>query len=302
MPILAHGWRLPRGFWYLPILGFRGLPRTGPRFPPPGSPHPVPPMQLLLKPFALLGRGGMTLAAGVGQWGRLTAETVQAARHVDVWLRLLLPQMARVGVDSVPIALFIALFTGIVLALQASYTFTGAIPLYFVGVLVGKTMMLELGPVLTGLALSGRVGANIAAEIGTMRVTEQIDALETLAYPPIAYLVVPRVLAGIIMVPVVTALAIGMGIVAGWITAIQLLDMSSADFVNGLTLFFLPFDVTFAMIKATSFGFIITSIGCFFGFNTQGGAEGVGHSTTRAVVVSSMAILVLDAFWALVLL
>ena len=259
-------------------------------------------MHSFVKPFAMLGRGGMTVAAGVGQWGRLTAEMVQAARHVDVWLRLLVPQMARVGVDSVPIALFIALFTGIVLALQASYTFTGAIPLYFVGVLVGKTMMLELGPVLTGLALSGRVGANIAAEIGTMRVTEQIDALETLAYPPVAYLVVPRVLAGIIMVPVVTALAIGMGITAGWITAIQLLDMSSADFVNGLTLFFVPFDVTFAMIKATSFGFIITSIGCFFGFNTQGGAEGVGHSTTRAVVVSSMAILVLDAFWAVVLL
>jgi len=259
-------------------------------------------MQPLLKPFAMLGQGGVTFAAGIGRWGQLTADTVRAVRHVDVWLRLLLPQMARVGVDSVPIALFIALFTGIVLALQASYTFTGAIPLYFVGVLVGKTMMLELGPVLTGLALSGRVGANIAAEIGTMRVTEQIDALETLAYPPVAYLVVPRALAGIIMFPVVTALAIGMGIVAGWITAIQLLDMSSADFFNGLTLFFLPFDVTYAMIKATSFGFIVTSIGCFFGFHTKGGAEGVGDATTRAVVASSMAILVLNAFWAIVLL
>jgi phospholipid/cholesterol/gamma-HCH transport system permease protein len=258
--------------------------------------------RILSQPFISMGRGAIVLAAGIGRWGMLTAETVRALRHVDVWLRLLIPQMARVGVDSVPIALFIALFTGIVLSLQASYTFTGAIPLYFVGVLVGKTMMLELGPVLTGLALSGRVGANIAAELGTMRVTEQIDALETLAYPPVAYLVVPRVLAAIIMFPIVTALAIAVGIAAGWITAIQLLDMSTAEFVNGLTLFFLPFDVTYALIKATSFGFMVATIGCFFGFHTRGGAEGVGHSTTRAVVVSSMVILVLDAFWAVTLL
>jgi phospholipid/cholesterol/gamma-HCH transport system permease protein len=256
----------------------------------------------LLSPFSAIGRGGIALAANLGRWGRLTGQTVTALRHVDVWARLLLGQMTRVGVDSVPIALFIALFTGVVLALQASYTFTGAIPMYFVGVLVGKTMMLELGPVLTGLALSGRVGANIAAELGTMRVTEQIDALETMAYPPVAYLVLPRVLAGIIMFPAVTLLAIGMGIGAGWITSLQLLDMTTPQFVLGLTLFFQPFDITFAMIKATSFGFVVTSVGCFYGFNTRGGAEGVGRGTTQAVVISSMTILVLDAFWAVILL
>jgi len=256
----------------------------------------------LLHPFVLLGRGAMALAVGIGQWGILIGNTLRAFRHLDVWMRLLIPQMARIGVDSVPIALFIAMFTGIVLALQASYTFTDAIPLYFVGVLVGKTIMLELGPVLTGLALSGRVGANIAAELGTMRVTEQIDALETLAYPPLAYLVVPRVVAGTIMFPLVTALAIGMGILAGWGTSIQLLDMTSSEFIGGLMLFFVPFDVTYALVKATSFGFVVTSLGCFFGFNTTGGAEGVGSATTRAVVVSSMVILVLDAFWAILLL
>jgi phospholipid/cholesterol/gamma-HCH transport system permease protein len=256
----------------------------------------------LLSPFIALGRGGVAAAAGLGRWGSLTGQTGTAVRHVDVWARLLLGQMARVGVDSVPIALFIALFTGVVLALQASYTFTGAVPLYFVGVLVGKTMMLELGPVLTGLALAGRVGANIAAEVGTMRVTEQIDALETMAYPPVAYLVLPRVLAGIIMFPVVTLLAIAMGIAAGWATSLQLLDMTTPQFVLGLTLFFQPFDLTFALIKATSFGFVVTSLGCFFGFGTRGGAEGVGRSTTQAVVASSMVILVLDAFWAVVLL
>ncbi|MEX0979585.1 MAG: ABC transporter permease, partial [Gemmatimonadota bacterium] len=177
-----------------------------------------------------------------------------------------------------------------------------AIPLHFVGVLVGKTMMLELGPVLTGLALSGRVGANIAAELGTMRVTEQIDALETMAYDPVAYLIVPRVIAGVIMFPIVTFLAIAMGIGAGWITSLQLLDMTSPQFFRGLTLFFEPFDVQYSAIKATSFGFIVTSVGCFFGFTTRGGAEGVGQSTTQTVVVSSMLILVLDAFWAVTLL
>src|SRR5205085_8406590 len=126
-----------------------------------------------------------------------------------------------------PIGMFIALFTGIVLALLASYSFTGAVPLYFVGTLVEKTITLELAPVLTGLALAGRVGANIAAELGTMRVTEQIDALETLAYDPHAYLVVPRVLAGVVMFPVVVGAAMAVGVASGWLTAINLLDLSS---------------------------------------------------------------------------
>ncbi len=210
--------------------------------------------------------------------------------------------MSAVGVASVPIALFIAAFTGIVLAIQASYTFTGTVPLYFVGALVGKTIILELGPVLTGLALSGRVGANIAAELGTMRVTEQIDALESLGYDPIAYLVVPRMLAGFLMFPVVVALAITMGIAAGWATSLSLLDLSTPQFVRGLRLFFLSWDVQFALIKSATFGLTVTGVGAFFGFTTTGGAQGVGIATTRAVVISSMAILALDAFWAATLL
>ncbi len=253
-------------------------------------------------PFRWVGRWALDTTAQIGQWGALGVQTIRGTRRVDIWGRLLLGQMARIGVDSVPIALFIAMFTGVVMALQASYTFTGAVPLYFVGALVGKTMILELGPVLTGLALSGRVGANIAAELGTMRVTEQIDALETLAYDPVAYLVVPRVVAGILMVPVVVILATTIGITAGWATSLFLLDMSTPEFMKGLRLFFEPWDIQFAVIKSLSFGLAITSIGCFFGFNTEGGAEGVGLSTTRAVVVSSMVILVLDAFWAATLL
>ncbi|HEX5521137.1 MAG TPA: ABC transporter permease, partial [Longimicrobiaceae bacterium] len=167
---------------------------------------------------------------------------------------------------------------------------------------VGKTMILELGPVLTGLALSGRVGANIAAELGTMRVSEQIDALETLAYDPASYLVVPRVLAGTLMFPIIVIFANGIGIISGWITSINMLEMSTQEFVRGLRLFYEPFDLTYSLIKTTSFGFVVTIVGCFQGFSTMGGAEGVGVATTRSVVISSMLILVLDAFWAVVLL
>jgi phospholipid/cholesterol/gamma-HCH transport system permease protein len=156
--------------------------------------------------------------------------------------------------------------------------------------------------VLTGLALAGRVGANIAAEIGSMRVTEQIDALETLAYDPLAYLVVPRVLAGTLMFPIVVAFANTIGIIAGWVTSLELLGMSTPEFVRGMRLFFDPYDVQYSLIKAASFGLTVTALGCFFGFTTSGGAAAVGRSTTQAVVASSMVILVLDAFWAATLL
>ncbi|MBA4158575.1 MAG: ABC transporter permease [Gemmatimonadetes bacterium] len=254
------------------------------------------------RPFSAVGLVSLNIFAGFGQFGQFVGGMVRAVPDLGTWGRLLITQMRRLGVDSLPIALFLASFTGIVLALQASYTFTGAIPLYFVGTLVGKTMILELGPVLTGLALSGRIGANIAAELGTMRVSEQIDALETLAYNPHAYLVVPRVLAGTLMFPVIVIFANVIGITSGWITAINMLDMSTQEFVRGLRLFYDPFDLTYSMIKTTSFGLVVTVVGCYQGFTTQGGAEGVGIATTRAVVTSSVLILVLDAFWAVVLL
>jgi phospholipid/cholesterol/gamma-HCH transport system permease protein len=234
--------------------------------------------------------------------GRAAVRAGRAIADVRTWAPLLLPQMRRLGVDSIPIALFIAVFTGIVLALLSSYIFTGAVPLYFVGALVGKTIMMELGPVLTGMALAGRVGAAISAELGTMRVTEQVDALETLAFDPNAYLAVPRILAATLMFPVVTAFAMALGVVSGWITAINLLDLSSAEFVKGLKLFYRTKDLWFGLVKSASFGTAVALMGVLQGLQTRGGAEGVGRATTRAVVLGAEAILVLDAFWALVLL
>jgi phospholipid/cholesterol/gamma-HCH transport system permease protein len=244
----------------------------------------------------------LSITAFLSGTGASARRTGRALSDHATWRPLLLPQMRRLGVESIPIALFIAVFTGIVLALLASYIFTGTVPVYFVGALVGKTIMMELGPVLTGMALAGRVGANIAAEIGTMKVTEQVDALETLAFNPASYLVTPRVLAATLMFPVVTALAIAVGVIAGWITAVNLLDLSTPEFVKGLRMFYVPKDLWFGLLKAASFGTAVALAGCIRGLRTTGGARGVGRETTRAVVLGCEAILVLDAFWALVLL
>ena len=252
--------------------------------------------------IAQIGRRAVAAIQAVGRLGHFLGDMARALPDVGTWGRLLIVQMRRIGVDSLPVALFIAAFTGIVLALQASYTFTGTVPLYIVGAVVGKTLMLELGPVLVGLALAGRVGASNAAELGTMRVTEQVDALETLAYDPQSFLVIPRVLAGTVMFPFIVALGILVGIVTGWLTSLALLGLSTAEFVKGLKFLYQFKDTWYGLLKSASFGFTITVVGCQVGLNTRGGAEGVGQATTRAVVYSAMLILVLDAFWAKVLL
>ncbi|MDH3427120.1 MAG: ABC transporter permease [Gemmatimonadota bacterium] len=252
--------------------------------------------------LAWIGRHATLLVALIGRSAEFIWSIGAAIGDVRTWVPLTAVQVRRIGIDSIPVAVFIALFTGIVLALQSSYTFTGIVPLYFVGVLVGKSIMLELGPVLTGLVLAGRVGANIAAEIGTMRVTEQIDALEMMAWNPVSYLVVPRVAAGILAFPIIVALALVAGIGAGWLTSISLLDLSTQEFVRGLRMFYAPFDLSYPLIKAASFGAIVAAVGALHGYHTKGGAAGVGRAATHAVVMSCMLILVFDALWAVILL
>ncbi len=240
--------------------------------------------------------------ATLGSVGHFLADVARSLRDFRVWTGLTVEQMRRIGVDSVPIALFIAAFTGIVLSLQASYTLTGAVPLYFVGTAVGKSLLLELGPVLTGLVLAGRVGANIAAELGTMKVTEQVDALETLAYDPHSYLVVPRVVAASVMFPIIVAMASALGIVTGWLTAINMLELSSFEFFKGIKMFYQHKDIWYGLVKSVSFGFVIALVGCIMGLSVRGGAEGVGRATTKAVVYGAAMILVLDALWAMTVL
>jgi phospholipid/cholesterol/gamma-HCH transport system permease protein len=247
-----------------------------------------------------LGRTVRHALEDVGATARVAWQSAHALRDVRTWWPHVGAQARLLGLDSMPIGLLLAVFTGIVLALLASYSFSSVVPLYFVGTLVEKTVTMELAPVLTGLALAGRVGANIAAEIGTMRVTEQVDALETLAYDPYAYLVVPRVLAATLMFPVVVGAAMVVGVGAGWVASVLLLDLPSAQFLKGVRLFFDGFDVRYGVVKAASFGFAVSLIGCVAGLHTRGGAAGVGRAATRAVVFSAVMILVLDAFWAVV--
>jgi phospholipid/cholesterol/gamma-HCH transport system permease protein len=247
-----------------------------------------------------LGANVRRLLESIGEGARFTYTVLLGARDVGDWVPEFSAQARSLGVGSIPIGVFIALFTGIVLAMLASYSVGDLVPPYFVGTLVQKTITLELAPVLTGLALAGRVGANIAAELGTMKVTEQIDALETLAFDPISHLVVPRVFASTLMFPIVVAVAMIVGLLSGWLASVALLNVSTADFLKGSRIFFVDFDVRYGLVKAASFGAAVSLIGCKAGLETEGGAQGVGAGATRAVVLSAVMILVLDAFWAIV--
>jgi phospholipid/cholesterol/gamma-HCH transport system permease protein len=206
----------------------------------------------------------------------------------------LLRQMQRIGFDSLILITITAAFTGLVTAVQAVYQTRGYIPIQYMGVLVGKSTMIELAPVLTALVLTGKVGASIAAEIGTMKVSEQIDALQTLAIDPADFLYLPRILAGIVMFPLMTIYADLIGIVSSWFFAWMRYGIHYYTFFNSMKSYFIPSDLWGGLVKSTFFGLIITSIGCFEGNQTYGGAEGVGLVTTRTVVYSSILILIMD--------
>ena len=247
----------------------------------------------------------MNALAAIGRWvldgfthiGRLSYFVVEGLRglaEVRIWWPRMMVEAWNIGAGSLFIVMLISAFAGAVTALQTGYQFTGAIPYYVVGTLVTSSIILELGPVLTALILAGRIGARYAAELGTMRVTEQIDALESLGRSPASHLVVPRVLAGLIMIPALTVLANLSGVVSGWLSVKAVLPVTDADFIYGAQYYWRPWDAYSSIIKAFFFAGSITVIACYMGFNTQQGAEGVGRSTTTAVVTSSVLILVLD--------
>ena len=205
-------------------------------------------------------------------------------------------QMVRVGVDSIPVVFLTGLFTGMVIALQ---TYTGFARFHaesFVGSVVALSVTRELAPVLAALMVTGRVGSAMAAELGTMRVTEQIDALVALATEPVQYLVVPRVVAATVMLPLLVVMADAVGIGGGYVVAVDLLGANPVTYVHNSFQFLEMNDLTSGIVKAAFFGLIFSLIGCQKGYYTEGGAEGVGISTTRAVVAGSLAILIADFF------
>ncbi len=252
--------------------------------------------------FRFLGRRVYFFFYHLGSFSQLLWQTIKSLADFRTYSTLVPEQMLRIGVESIPVVVYIAGFAGMVTSIQSSENFTDFVPLYIIGTVVEKGVLRELSAVLTALVLAGRVGASIAAELGTMKVTEQIDALETLAFNPVSYLIVPRVLAGVVMFPVLTIFAALVGIVAGWLTAISVMDISSYEFFKGAKMFFMDKDVILPLGKSLLFGAAVTMVACYQGFHSQGGAEGVGSAATKAAVISCLLILLLDFLMAVLIL
>ena len=254
-----------------------------------------------LRFFRQMGRETLGFLGGVGGRVFFLRDVGRAFSEGRTWRSQVVHQMRAIGVDSLPLALMVAAFIGGVIAIQIRYQLFPGIALSIVGLSTRQIVILETGPLLTGLVLAGRVGAKMTAEIATMRVTEQVDALETLAFDPVAYLVLPRLVAAVIMLPILTIFADVVGVISGMIAAVTLADVQYAQFMEGVRLGYDQFQVTYSLIKATLFGAAIAFLCTYEGYTTFGGAEGVGKSTAKAVVISSIAILILDALTAVLL-
>jgi phospholipid/cholesterol/gamma-HCH transport system permease protein len=232
----------------------------------------------------------------IQEYVRLQGQTVRGIFSRPFYFHDVVEQFEEIGIGSLTVVLLTGFFTGAVLALQTGITLDqfGARP--FVGRLISASMIKELGPVLTGLMLAGRVGSGIAAELGSMVVTDQINALRALGTDPVRKLVVPRVLAGVFMAPVLTVVANTVGIIGGWLIAVYQLRVASSLYwtsvVEGLYLQ----DAWMGLIKPFFLGFAIVTIGCHVGLRTRGGTQGVGRATTNAVVASSVAVIAVDFF------
>lgn len=229
--------------------------------------------------------------------GRISVFTATALMHAvrpPFYPRIILKQMIEIGYFSLPVVGLTAVFAGMVLALQSFTGFSRFSAEGAVANVVVLSITRELGPVLAGLMVSGRIGASMAAEIGTMRVTEQVDALTTLSTNPFKYLVAPRLIAGIAMMPLLVLIADIIGILGGYLVGVFALGFNASNYLQNTYDFMEVFDVVSGLIKAAMFGFIITLMGCYHGYNSKGGAQGVGQATTNAVVSASILILCSD--------
>lgn len=209
---------------------------------------------------------------------------------------LFLEQLFFQGVKSITIVVFTSLFMGMVTAYQANYQARQYMPDVYIGMAVCKALLIELGPLIVGLVVAGRVSSSIAAELGSMKVTEQIDALEAFAINPVEHLVVPRVFAGLFVLPILTIIAEFVGILGGWLFAVTSLSISNVVYWRGVRLNYYPITLYGGLIKTMTFGITLTIMGCYYGLRTEGGAEGVGEATTKAVISSTILILLLDFF------
>jgi phospholipid/cholesterol/gamma-HCH transport system permease protein len=230
----------------------------------------------------------------VQEYMRMVGRAARACVTRPFYYRDIVEQLDIIGVGSMTVVLLTGMFTGMVLALQSGITLDQFGARSMVGRLVSASMVKELGPVLTALMVAGRVGSGIAAELGSMMVTDQIAALRALGTDPIRKLVLPRILAGVIMVPLLTAISVAVGLLGAWIITITQLKVASGVYWNSVVLGLYVQDVWMGLIKPFFLGFVIVSIGCHVGLRTRGGTQGVGRATTNAVVASSVAVLVVN--------
>lgn len=244
--------------------------------------------------FQKLGKRVLEFLREFGQVSSLLIGIIKSFRAIPRSRKIIFYQMEHIGVNSLPLVTIIALFTGAVAAWQAAYQLKGIAPLSFLGAATSRAIITELAPVLTGIVIAGRVGASIAAELGTMKVTEQIDALETMAINPVRYLAMPRFLAAIIMMPILVIFANVIAIVGAFIVSKFFLGVSFAVFFESVKRYFEIMDMISGLVKTIFFGGVTSLLGCHIGFHTEGGAEGVGLSTIRSFVLSAALILILD--------
>ena len=237
----------------------------------------------------------------IGNFSLFIFHTISTLFTTKLKLFKTLYQMERIGVDSLTITLITGSFTGAVLAIQTYKGFQQFGGEELIGPLVALAMARELGPVLTGLMVAGRSSSAIAAEIGTMRITEQIDALQTLCIDVNQYLIVPRILAGTIILPFLTLFSILFGVLGGYLVSVYVLGLNPDQYSSGIRTFVEISDIRGGLIKSSVFGFILSAVGCYKGYNTMGGARGVGTSTTQSVVVSSILIIIANYFLAVII-
>ncbi|HCI45760.1 MAG TPA: ABC transporter permease [Rhodospirillaceae bacterium] len=247
-----------------------------------------------VNPIAMIGAAFLGLLAQLGRFGLFTGKAICHVLTPPYFPRLIGRQLMQMGFYSLPVVGLTALFTGMVLALQSHTGFSRFQAEGAVATVVVLSMTRELGPVLAGLMVAGRVGAATAAEIGTMRVTEQIDALWTLSTNPFKYLIAPRLLAGAITLPLLVIIADSIGVMGGYLVGVHILDFNSAAYLKSTVEYLEPIDVISGLVKASAFGFVIALMGCYQGYHSGRGAQGVGKATTNAVVTASILILTLN--------
>jgi phospholipid/cholesterol/gamma-HCH transport system permease protein len=248
----------------------------------------------MLSFVATIGAATLTFLAATGRLAMFATAAVARAARLPLYGRAFLRQMLDIGYFSLPVVGLTAIFTGMVLALQSYTGFSRFSAESAVATVVVLSMTRELGPVIAGLMVAGRVGAAMAAEIGTMRVTDQIDALETLSTDPLRYLVLPRLVAGVVTLPFLVLIADIIGVFGGFLVGTYKLGFNPYTYLRGTQQHLEVIDVVSGLIKAAVFGFIITLMGCYHGYHSRGGAQGVGQATTYAVVSASILILVVD--------